>query len=137
MSNITVRDFEKFHAKRFSPTIPRLTMREVLVSILVAFVVTPFMFVTASLVPLMGAISAMVAGVLTLYYLYSRRSVGAFVTVVGGVCIFTQLTFATIQSIKSHLEIPLFIFTALGIPVCFLYCIFISTRIWILHGGDR
>lgn len=137
MPNISISDFEKFHAKRVVRAIPRLTLREVIASLSVAFVVTPFVFVTATIIPLMGIITAMLVILLTLIYLYSRRSIGAFCTVVAGALIFTQLTFATIQSVKYHLEVPLFILTALGIPVCFLYCIFISTRIWILRGGEQ
>jgi hypothetical protein len=137
MTNITISQFEKFHAKKVVRCIPRLTLQEVILSIVVAFVVTPFVFVTATIIPLMGIITAALVVGLTLVYLYSRRSLGAFVTVLVGAVTFTQITFATIQSVKSHLEVPLFILTALGIPVCFLYCIFISTRIWILRGGEQ
>jgi hypothetical protein len=43
--------------------------------------------------------------------------------------------FGFIQSVKTRLDVPLFILIALGIPVTAMYCIFIAGRIWVLRGG--
>ncbi len=134
---ITIAEFERFHAKRFVRNVPPVSLREIIVSLLVAFLITPFVCVIAAIVPLIGIITAMLVFALTLLYLWARRSIVAFCTVVLGAGFFMQLTFMTIQSVKYNLEVPLFILTALGVPLCFLYSIFISTQIWVLRGGEQ
>jgi hypothetical protein len=135
MNRISIDEFESYHSKRVLLASPPVTIKEIILSLLVAFVVTPFLFVTATVIPLMGQVTMALVVVLTMLYLYYRRSVIAAVASLGGAAIFTQLTFGTIQAIKYHIEVPMFIFTALGIPVCFLYSIFIVSRIWVLRGG--
>jgi hypothetical protein len=135
MARVTIDEFEKYHAKRVLVASPRVTAKEIVLSLLIAFVFSPFLFITATVIPLMGQVTMALVVILTVLYLYYRKSIIATAACLGGAAVFTQLTFGTIQAIKYHIEVPMFFFTALGIPVCFLYCIFIVSRIWILRGG--
>jgi len=60
--------------------------------------------------------------------LVSFTSVVCFVT-------FWSILFATIQVIKNNLEVLLFFFTATGIPVSAMYCMYVGSRIWAIRGG--
>jgi hypothetical protein len=95
----------------------------------------PFSFVTFMVIPMMGQVTVGLSFLLTVWYLVSRKSLLAFLTVLGGSILFGMVLFATIQVIKNNLEVPLFFFTATGIPVSAMYCIFIGTRIWTIRGG--
>lgn len=134
-ARIRLDQFERFHAQRRVLVLPRATCSEVAITFLVALIVAPFFFATFFIIPMMGQISVGLAGLLTAIYLYFRKSVVIALTVMTAAVILSSLAFATIQSIKYNLEVPLFILVALGIPVTAMYCIFIAGRIWIVKGG--
>ena len=104
----------------------RATKKELIVTLCVASFVTPFFFVTFFTLPLMGQIVVGFAAMVTAFYLFFRRSILIFLAGLAGSGLFSILTFATIQSIKYRIEIPLFIFLALGIPVAIMYSIFLG-----------
>jgi hypothetical protein len=137
VSKVSLRDFERFHARRQSkpPTTPSL--KELALTLLTTLVMTPFLYVTFFVIPLMGQITVGFAGLLTLIYLYYRRSVLVLIITVTGLTLFSSVTFATIQTIKYRLEIPLFVFLALGIPMSFAYCVLVGSRIWVVRGGGE
>jgi hypothetical protein len=135
MGDVSIRDFERFHARlQRKPTV-RPSLKELGFTVLTALIVTPFFFVTFFVLPMMGQITVGLAAIITAFYLFYRRSLLVFIATVGGVSIFSTLTFSTIQAIKYRLEIPLFVFLVLGIPMTFAYCVFIGYRIWVLRGG--
>jgi uncharacterized membrane protein YwaF len=68
-------------------------------------------------------------------YLVSRRSWAVSLTAVGGTVVFWTILFNTIQGIKNQLEVALFFFTAMAIPVSVIFCILVSARTWMLRGG--
>jgi uncharacterized membrane protein YwaF len=86
-------------------------------------------------IPVMGQITVGFALLLTAIYLCCRKSILVALTAGLGVLAFWSVLFETIQVIKTNLEVPLFFFTATGIPVSAIYCIFIGTRIWTIRGG--
>lgn len=133
--HIRLDDFERFHGKSSLRPPPPVTMRELVYTLLIALFLAPFFFATFFLIPMMGQISVGFAGFLTALYLYYRRSILVAAVTMGAGTIFSGTTFATIQSIKNNLEVPLFILIALGIPVTALYSIFIAGRIWDIRGG--
>lgn len=133
--HIRLDDFERFHERNSVRTPPPVTLRELAYTLVIALFLSPFFFATFFLIPMMGQISVGLAGFLTVLYLYYRRSILVAAVTLGAAAIFSGVTFATIQSIKNNLEVPLFILIALGIPVTALYCIFIAGRIWDIRGG--
>jgi hypothetical protein len=135
VSKVSLRDFEKFHSRLQSPTPPVPSLKELAFTVLTALVMTPFLYVTFFVIPLMGQVTVGLAALLTLAYLYYRRSLFVLIATLCGVTVFSLATFSTIQAIKYRLEIPLFIFLALGIPMSFAYCVFVGYRIWVVRGG--
>jgi hypothetical protein len=131
----TVEDFEKIHAHRSRPKLSRPSVIELVLTLVVSFVLTPFAFVTGTIIPMMGQMTVLFALSLTLLYLFFRRSFLVAAVALGSTMLFWVVLLSMIQSIKNELDVTLFILTALGIPVCAIYCMFIGTRIWIIRGG--
>jgi hypothetical protein len=73
----------------------------------------------------------------TTLYLYFRRSVVILGIIAISVAIPSVTFLAVIPTVKNQMDLTLFILTALGIPVCAMYCMFIGTRIWDLLGGGE
>ena len=134
---IFLGDFEKQHAQACIPRQRRPSLQELFVTLLVALIMAPFAYVTFMIIPLMGPITVLFAIFLTGLYLVFRRSLLVAMAVIGGSTVFWSFVFLTIQAIKNTLEIPLFFFTATGIPMCALYMMFIGTRIWTIRGGAQ
>lgn len=135
INRISVDDFEKFHAKQIVRIPERPTLRELVYTLLIALFMAPFTAVTFMVIPIMGQVTVFVSLSLTLLYLYFRRSF--LVATAAGLAslIFWIAIFVSIQAIKNRLEVPLFFFTATGIPVSAMYSMFIGARIWIIRGG--
>jgi hypothetical protein len=83
----------------------------------------------------MGQVVVSFALLITGIYLWARRSLAVTIAAITGSAGFALLTYLTIQAVKTRLEIPLFIFLVLGIPVTAMYSIFLAMRIWTLRGG--
>jgi hypothetical protein len=135
VNKASLRDFEAFHTRQQSrkPAVP--SFKELAFTVLTALIMMPFLYVTFFVIPLMGQVTVGFAVLVTLAYLYYRRSLLVLIATVGGVSIFSFVGFATIQAIKYRLEIPLFVCVALGIPMSFAYCVFVGYRIWVVRGG--
>jgi hypothetical protein len=95
----------------------------------------PFVVVTFLVIPMMGQITVGFSVFVTLLYLFYRRSLLVCLAAFGGSVVFWSAIFLTIQTIKNQIGVPLFILTALGIPVCILYSMLIGARIWVIRGG--
>jgi hypothetical protein len=135
-SRVTLAEFERYHANRRLQVVPVASLRECMWTFLTACLFTPFFFVTFFVLPMMGQIIVGLALLITAVYFYYRRSILSLISGLTGCGAFALLTFNTIQAIKYHLEVPLFIFLVLGVPITAGYCIFVASRIWILRGGD-
>jgi hypothetical protein len=96
---------------------------------------TPFAFVTASIIPIMGPVTVLLGLTLTALYLFFRRSFVITAVAVLSSMLFWTVLFGTVQSYKNDLDVVLFFLTALGIPVTFIYSMFIGAQIWIVRGG--
>lgn len=132
---ITLAEFEKYHAKSAQRPPSRVSLREALVTLLMSVVMTPFAFVTTLIIPIMGPVTVFLGLTLTALYLFYRRSVIVASVAVLSSTLFWSVLFGTIQSYKNDLDVVLFFLTALGIPVTFIYCMFIGSQIWIIRGG--
>jgi hypothetical protein len=132
---MNLSEFESFHRARQKPKQELPTIRELLITALLTVVMAPFSFVTFMVIPVMGQITVGFAMLLTAIYIWCRKSVLVALTAGLGALAFWSTLFETIQVIKTNLEVPLFFFTATGIPVSAIYCIFIGTRIWTIRGG--
>lgn len=130
-----VAEFEKFHAAALTRRQKVPTLRELFVTLAVTLIMAPFAFVTFMVIPVMGQVTVGFSVALTLLYIVYRRSLLVALATIGGSLVFWCALFGTIQVIKNNLEVPLFFFTATGIPVCAMYSIFIGTRIWTIRGG--
>jgi len=103
---------------------------ELAITFLISVFVTPFFAVTFTVLPFIGQMVVIPVFLLTIYYLLVRRSLAvAFIALAGSALVMTTV-FASIQSIKYHLEIPLFLFLVLGIPVSIIYSLLLGMRIW-------
>ena len=135
VNRIRIDDFEKFHAARARTVPPAASLREVLATIAISCFVSPFIFTTFFVIPMMGQITVGFAACITALYLLFRRSlVIALTTVVTG-AVLSSVAFMSIQSIKYRLDVTMFVLIALGIPVTLMYSVFVAMRIWELRGG--
>jgi hypothetical protein len=136
MSNrLQLREFESFHRARLAPVQQRPSLGELAITALITLIMAPFGFVTFMVIPVMGQVTVGFALLLTCIYLFYRRSLAAAAVTIGCSVLFWTALFLTIQAIKNNLEVLLFFFTAMGIPVSAMYCMFIGTRIWSIRGG--
>jgi len=134
-NRLSITDFERFHGSRSMPAQQRPSIRELLLTAVITIVISPFSFVTFMVIPMMGQVTVGFAFLLTCLYLFYRKSVLVCLTALTCFVIFWSGLFLSIQAIKSNLEVALFFFTAMGIPVSAMYCMFIGARIWSIRGG--
>lgn len=134
MTKVSLDEFERFHAPRVRKVPPPVTIKELAQIVLLSVVVAPFIFSTFFIIPMMGQVTVGVAGLVTALYLFFRRSLLVAATVLATATVLLSIAFMTIQSIKNDLDVTLFILTALGIPVCAMYTVFVGTKIWDLRG---
>jgi len=131
----TLADFERYHAKTLRRPTKRASFREVITTLVASIVMTPFAFVTTLIIPIMGPVTVLLGLSLTAMYLFFRRSIVIASAAVLSSALFWSVLFGTIQSYKNDLDVVLFCLTALGIPVTFMYSMFIGAQIWIVRGG--
>jgi hypothetical protein len=132
---LQLSEFERFHREQLVPTQQRPALGELMLTAIVTLIMSPFGFVTFMVIPVMGQVTVGFALLLTALYLFYRRSLAVALVTIGCSVAFWLTLFLTIQAIKNHLEVLLFFFTATGIPVSAMYCMFIGTRIWSIRGG--
>ncbi len=135
MSKKSLTEFELYHQAQVVRPDVRPTIKEVVITIALIFFMTPFFFVTATIIPLMGPITVLFAMGISSLYLWSRRS-----WIIGAVALLSTIAFwscifGIIQHVKNDLDVVLFFFTALGIPFSVIFSGFVATRIWTLRGG--
>ena len=134
-NTLRISEFEGYHAKMITHTPPPVTFKELALTFATTFCLAPFSFVGFMVIPMIGVITVAFTALITTLYLISRRSWAVSLTAVGGTVVFWTILFNTIQGIKNHLEIVLFFFTAMAIPVSIIFCILVSARTWMLRGG--
>jgi hypothetical protein len=134
-NSLRISDFERYHAQAIVHTLPPITLKELLCTFAVTFCLAPFSFVGFMVIPMIGVITVAFTAFISTMYLVSRRSWAVSLTAVGGTVVFWTILFNTIQGIKNQLEVALFFFTAMAIPVSVIFCILVSARTWMLRGG--
>jgi len=132
---VSLQDFERIHTPEKRPRLSRPSVLELVLTLVVSIVLTPFVFVAGTIIPMIGPITVVFALSLTLIYLFFRRSILVTAVALGSTMLFWLVLLGIIQTIKNDLDVTLFILTALGIPVCAMYSMFIGSRIWIIRGG--
>lgn len=137
MAKITLDQFEKFHAPSLRRSPPRVTVKEVMGTALVSCITAPFFFTTFFCIPMMGQVTVGFAALLTVLYLFYRRSFVIVATILVMAIILSSGLFASIQTVKNKLDVTLFFLIALGIPVSAMYSMFIGMKIWELRGGGE
>lgn len=137
MPKITLDEFETYHRPKQRPASPKLTLKEVIVTVFVTLLGLPFFLTTFFVIPMMGQITVGLVAFLTALYLYFRRSFVILAVIAASVAFPSVIFLAVIPTVKNQMDLTLFILTALGIPVSAMYCIFIGTRIWDLLGGGE
>jgi len=136
MSNLMrVSDFERYHGQQLVPVQVRPSLKELLITAAITLLIAPFSFVIFLVIPVMGVITVGFSFFLTCLYLYYRKSILVAATAFCCSVVFWGALFLSIQGIKNNLEVLLFFFTATGIPVSAMYCMFIGARIWSIRGG--
>jgi len=135
MQRVSVDDLERHYRKSISFDTPRATIKELLLTIFLAAFLTPFFFTTFFVLPIMGQVVVFFALFMTSVYLWARRSIAVTLAAITGSASFALLTYLTIQAVKAKLDIPLFIFLVMGIPVTAIYSLYLAMRIWSLRGG--
>lgn len=115
---ISLVDLERHHSDRISRAQPDASLQELWPTLTITMAIAAFSFATFFVIPMMGQITVSAAALLMLMYLYYRRSALVAETVGIGSLVFWVALFASIQVMKSNVEVPLFFFTATGIPVC-------------------
>ncbi len=130
-------NLEKHYRKRVQSRVQPATTTELIWTLAIAAAVTPFFLTVFLVLPMMGQIIVGLASLSTFFYLKARRSVSVAIAAILGSGAFACLIYFTIQALKARLDVPLFIFLVLGIPVTAFYCVFLSMRIWVLRGGEQ
>ena len=82
MNQTRIEDFEKYHARRMRRPQPRASLKEVVTAVLLATVVSPFMYVIFFCIPIIGVVTVGFAGFVTSLYLYFRRSIILLLTAI-------------------------------------------------------
>jgi hypothetical protein len=137
VNRIRIEDFEKFHAASFRKTPPPVSLKEVVVTVLVSTFMAPFLFATFFVIPMMGQVTVGLAAFVTALYLWSRKSLVIALTVLASAAMLSSILFMSIQSIKYRIDVTMFVLIALGIPMTFMYTVFIGMKVWELRGGDE
>ena len=135
VDRIRIEDFEKFHAPRLRKPPPPVTFKEVVITMLVATVMAPFLFTTFFVIPMIGQISVGLAGFMTVLYLWARKSIIIALAILASCGFFSSLMFMSIQSIKYRIDVTMFVLIALGIPMTTLLTVIVAMRVWELRGG--
>jgi hypothetical protein len=135
VDRIRIEDFEKFHAPRLRKPPPPVTVKEVVITMLIATAMAPFLFTTFFVIPMIGQISVGLAGVVTALYLWARKSIIIALTILASAGLFSSLMFMSIQSIKYRIDVTMFVLIALGIPMTTLLTVIVAMRVWELRGG--
>lgn len=135
MNQIRIDDFEKFHRPKLQKAPPRVTLKELAITVAVGVFVAPFFFAAFFVIPMMGQISVGLAAFVTALYLFYRRSFIVAGTILLTAVMLSSIAFMSIQSIKYRLDVTMFVLIALGIPVSFIYTGFVGMRIWDIRGG--
>lgn len=135
MNQVRIEDFERFHAKLLRKVPQRPSLKEVLITMLVAVLVVPFMYVTFMCIPMMGVVTVGFALFVTTLYLVFRRSLLILMASLMSSATLSALFFVFIQSVKDRMDLTLFVLIALGIPITLIYTTFVGMRIWELRGG--
>lgn len=137
VDRIRIEDFEKFHAASLRKTPPPVSLKEIVGTVLIAAVISPFLFTTFFVIPMMGQVTVGLAAFVTALYLWSRKSIVIALTVLASSALLSSILFMSIQSIKHRIDVTMFILIALGIPMTFIYTVFIAMKVWQLRGGEE
>ena len=135
VDRIRIEDFEKFHAPSLRKPPPPVTVKEVVITMLVATLMAPFLFTTFFVIPMIGQISVGLAAFVTALYLWARKSIIIALTILASAGLFSSLMFMSIQSIKYRIDVTMFVLIALGIPMTTLLTVIVAMRVWDLRGG--
>ncbi|MEY4667904.1 MAG: hypothetical protein RL518_603 [Pseudomonadota bacterium] len=137
VDRIRIEDFERYHAPRFRMAPPPVSIKEVIVTMLICTVMAPFLFTTFFVIPMMGQVTVGLAGFVTALYLWFRKSFVIALTVLASAGILSTIAFMSIQSIKYRIDVTMFILIALGIPMTFIFTVFVGMKVWELRGGGE
>lgn len=135
VDRIRIEDFEKFHARKLRKPPPPVTVKEVVITMLVATVMAPFLFTTFFVIPMIGQVSVGLAAFVTALYLWFRKSIIIALTILVSGGFFASLMFMSIQSIKYRIDVTMFVLIALGIPMTTLLTVIVAMRVWEIRGG--
>lgn len=135
VDRIRIEDFEKFHARKLRKPPPPVTVKEVVITMLVATVMAPFLFTTFFVIPMIGQVSVGLAAFVTALYLWFRKSIIIALTILASGGFFASLMFMSIQSIKYRIDVTMFVLIALGIPMTTLLTVIVAMRVWEIRGG--
>lgn len=135
MNQIGIEDFERFHAKRLRKVPPPVSLKEVVLTAVLAVFVVPFMYVTFMCIPMMGVVTVGFSLFITALYLFFRRSLLILAVSLLSSGTLVGLFFVFVQSVKYRMDVTLFVLIALGIPVTIIYTTFVGMRIWEIRGG--
>jgi len=135
VDRIRIEDFEKYHAASLRKPPPPVTVKEVVITMLVATVMAPFLFTTFFVIPMIGQVSVGLAAFVTALYLWFRKSIIIALTIIASGGFFASLMFMSIQSIKYRIDVTMFVLIALGIPMTTLLTVIVAMRVWEIRGG--
>jgi hypothetical protein len=135
VDRIRIEDFESFHASKLRRPPPAVTVKEVVITMMIATVMAPFLFTTFFVIPMIGQISVGLAAFVTALYLWFRKSVVIALTILASGGFFASLMFMSIQSIKYRIDVTMFVLIALGVPMTTLLTFIVAMRVWDLRGG--
>jgi hypothetical protein len=134
-AQVNLDEFERFHAQKLRVQPMRASWRELGWTVLVAIVVTPFFAALFLALPLIGQFVVGTAFLLTVYYMYLRRSILVLLSSCLGVTLFVTVAGSVMHGRRFHPGLPLLVLLGFGIPVAGAFCILVASRIWALKGG--
>ncbi|MFN4896589.1 MAG: hypothetical protein ACK5GN_13250 [Pseudomonadota bacterium] len=135
IDRLRVSDLKRFNARKLV-SVPQLpSLRELLITAGVTLVIASFGFITFLGIPVMGQVTIGFALFLAVLHLFYRSLALVALTALSCAAVAWTALFLSIKGIKNNREVLLFFWTATGIPVAAMCCMFIGARIWSIQGG--
>lgn len=135
--DVSLDEFERRHRALSRVPTKRASVKELIWTLAISIFMTPFFWVTFFVLPMMGQITVGVAAIVTTIYFVVRRSLLIPIVALAGTALVGVVTSLIIQAVKYHVDVPLFIFLVLGVPVTTIYCLFLGGQIWSVYNPEE
>ncbi len=131
---MSLQKFEKIHRQSVKHDLPKTNGKEVFITWFICFIAAPFLFTALFVIPIIGQMLFAAALILTLIYVYVRKSLMIALAVFLANLMFIIPTMITMQLVanKNRFEVTMFFLIASCIPVSIFYIFAVAGKVWYL-----